>query len=495
MTQYKPQKIAGLKLYNLPKNASINHYRYTIELESSETTTFSDKKKRPFNKNNETEKIYINHSETKVCVTIYQGDKIIRSLILRHYDQKSGTLDSYNLQGGSTVNSTKENHIKEHYIDEKIEVGWLLIRKSETVDSLLKRIYKNPPTLKEFSLFRNNNIHIKDIENKNVNTVLLPSQVVILSNKYGNDSNLNHYKKLAKSIEEKRQKLSQYDDFDGVLLSENYELLSDYWQYANEMVLSTEIPEDKVATFKKRYCGDDGSFIEDTEKTTAAVVGYIDEKDKVNRALKENEILKVKEDAIKKANAIGVKIDSAYKYEKSINSELSRASNFKRFRKKYRKFYYELDQIAKSDFQAVEKVNYNPALKKHFKDYTLLRNSGFRGGLKRYDEMIEKLGRISTGLKQGKFLVVGLGISISALNILEAYSTGDDELAKKVLKIEGGAMLAGAVAGFVVAGAVVLIIGTGGSMSPFVIAAGSAVIGNISSDKAKDYLAEKAGVC
>ena len=109
--------------------------------------------------------------------------------------------------------------------------------------------------------------------------------------------------------------------------------------------------------------------------------------------------------------------------------------------------------------------------------------------------MIEKLGRISTGLKQGKFLVVGLGISISALNILEAYSTGDDELAKKVLKIEGGAMLAGAVAGFVVAGAVVLIIGTGGSMSPFVIAAGSAVIGNISSDKAKDYLAEKAGVC
>lgn len=61
------------------------------------------------------------------------------------------------------------------------------------------------------------------------------------------------------------------------------------------------------------------------------------------------------------------------------------------------------------------------------------------------------LGKVSIGLKMGKQLVVGLGVSVILKNTMDAYNTGDMELTKKVALIESS-KFAGGIAGGAIGG-------------------------------------------
>ena len=112
-----------------------------------------------------------------------------------------------------------------------------------------------------------------------------------------------------------------------------------------------------------------------------------------------------------------------------------------------------------------------------------------------YDKMIMDLGKVSAGLKDAKRMVIGLGIAVGAVEVLDAYGTGDKELGKKVLLAESakfaGGLLGGALAG---AGAV-LIVGSTGGTAIVVIAVASYYGGKYVGDGAKDLVAKKVGIC
>ena len=497
MSNYKKPYIAQLEVTDFPKNFTSKDYGYVITAKGEGFKTYTSKYLY-FNKN-KTIKINVINKNVKVQVDIFKnGNEWQGGAILKHFPSDSeNSYNTYSLKSTEAKAKQSENNIKETYLSQGLEVGWLLIKKKETVDSLLKRIYIKPPTTREYSIFRNNNAHIQNLNEKNVNTVLQPCQIVIISNKYGNYPALNEYKKLAFSIEEKIKKLKMMDTFDPEFFAQNYELLFDYWEQANEMILANEIPVDKVAEFKKSYCDPDkeDSALEQVEDKAGGAMGYVEAKDNGNRKLKADEIKVLKEESIKKAKKIADEIDKAYKIELKNNSPLARPVNSKKFRQKYIKLFNQLDEIAKNDFQAIKKVNYSPALKNFLKNDILLRDEAFKGGLKMYDKMIMDLGKVSAGLKDAKRMVIGLGIAVGAVEVLDAYGTGDKELGTKVLLAESakfaGGLLGGALAG---AGAV-LIVGSTGGTAIVVIAVASYYGGKYVGDGAKDLVAKKVGIC
>ena len=82
------------------------------------------------------------------------------------------------------------------------------------------------------------------------------------------------------------------------------------------------------------------------------------------------------------------------------------------------------------------------------KNDIILRDEAFKGGLKMYDKMIMDLGKVSAGLKDAKRMVIGLGIAVGAVEVLDAYGTGDKELGKKVLLAESAKFAGGLLGGF-----------------------------------------------
>lgn len=495
MTKYTDRHVAQLEITEFPKPYTAKNYAYVITAKAEGLKTYVSGLLNF--KNNKTIQIDVASKDVIVQVDIFLNNtsKWQRGAILKHHKADAGVkIDKISLKSTQALNSNKENHIKTVYMKEGVEVGWLLIRKDESVDALLKRIYLYQPTTKEFSIFKNNNAHITELSSNGLMTILKPCQVVILSNKYGNDTKLSEYRNLARSIEEKLKTLKKIDKFDAKFLAENYELLYDYWDMAQEMVLANEVPKDKVAEFKKVYCDVDreDTTLEQAEDKTGAIVGYREEKDKASRTLKANEIKEIKENAIKKVNNIAKKIDQAYAYEESIKSPLARAVNREKFRQKYINLFNELDAVAKQDFHAVKQVNYSPALKRFLKTDILLRDDAFRGGLKALDQKILDLGKISAGLKDAKRLVVGLGVAIGAVQVLEAYATGDKELTRKVAYVEtakfAGGMVGGALSGFIAG----IVVGTSGTGAIVIIAIAAYYGGKQSGDliqkKASRYL-------
>lgn len=496
MAKYSQPKFAQAVLKNLPKHIALSRLKYVITAKTSEAKSTYVSKLTPFNKFMKTHKIEVNYDTAVVQVDIFLDDKWYQGAILPHLAQsESGKFTEIKFKYHHSKSSPiEENKIQKVYIKEGMEVGWLLIREDETVDALLKRIYAYHPTVKEFSIFKNNNAHLPELSTNGPMTVLKPCQVVILSNKYGNDPKLSEYKQLASSVESKLKLLRKIDKFDAKFLAHNYELLYDYWNMAQEMVLANEVPKDKVAEFKKVYCDADreDTTLEKVEDKAGAIVGYREEKDRDLRTLKANEVKELKEEAIKKANNIAKKIDQAYVYEESIRSPLARAVNRQKFRKKYIKLFNELDAVAKKDFQAVKQVNYSPALKRFLKTDILLRDEAFKDGLKAFDQKILDLGKISAGLKDAKRLVIGLGVAVGVVQVLEAYATGEKELAKKVAYVEtakfAGGMAGGALGGFIAG----IVVGTSGGGAIVIIAIAAYYGGKQTSDlieeKASRYL-------
>lgn len=497
MGNYKKPYIAQLLVTDFPKNFNSKDYGYVITAKGEGYKTYNSG--YLYFKNNKTIRVNVLSSRVVVQVDIFKNGNIWQGgAILKHFSSESKKpYNTFSLKSTQSKTEKKENNIKKTYLSQDLEVGWLLIKREETVESLLKRIYIKSPTTREYSIFRNNNSHIQNLDEKNINTILEPSQVVIISNKYGNYPPLNEYKKLAFSIEEKIKKLKIMDKFDPLFFAQNYELLFDYWKEANDMILANELPEDRVAKFKKVYCATDteDTTLEKVEDKAGAIMGYVEAKDSGSRKLRADEIQTVKEEAIKKAKKIADEIDKAYKNELRNNSPLSRPINSKKFRQKYIKLFNQLDEIAKNDFHAVKQVNYSPALKNFLKNDILLRDEAFKGGLKMYDKMIMDLGKVSAGIKDAKRLVIGLGVSVGAIEVLEAYGTGDNELGKKVLLAESAKFTGGVIGGAIAGGGAALIIGTTGGTAIVVIAVVSYYGAKYTGDGAKELVSKRVGIC
>ena len=465
MAKYPQPKLAQAILKNVPKHIDLPRLKYVITAKTSEAKSTYVSKLTPFNKFMKTHKVEVNYDTAVVQVDIFLDDKWYQGAILPHLAQsENGKFTEVKFKYHQAQSSPiDENKIQKVYIKEGVEVGWLLIREDETVDALLKRVYAYPPTAKEFSIFKNNNAHLPDLSSNGPMTVLKPCQVVILSNKYGNDRKLSEYKQLASSIEEKLNLLRKSSNFDEAFFAENYEILYDYWSHAAEMALANVTDQKKVVTvdeFRKEYCQGDDDLLDQVEERTGQIVDSLEQKEERDKKLKKNELKVLKEQSLEKVTKANNSIMLMYENERQIGSKLANPKHFSEFKKKYASLYSQLG-IALKDMHIVEPQTQIPLMRKYLKTDSLIRSDAVRGGLKHYDKMIVDLGKISIGLRMGKKLVVGLGAAIFLKNTMDAYNTGDMELTKKVALIEGskfaGGILGGSTGGLVGRGIIYVI--------------------------------------
>ena len=519
MAKYSQPKLAQAVLKNLPKHIALSRLKYVITAKTTEAKSTYVSKLTPFNKFMKTHKIEVNYDTAVVQVDIFLDDKWYQGAILPHLAQsESGKFTEIKFKYHQSKSSPiEENKIQKVYIKEGMEVGWLLIREDETVDALLKRIYAYHPTVKEFSIFKNNNAHLPELSTNGPMTVLKPCQVVILSNKNGNDSKLSEYKQLARSIEEKLNLLRKSSNFDAAFFAANYELLYDYWSHATEMALANVSDPKKVITvdeFRKEYCRGDDDLLDQVEERTGQIVDSADQKSERDRKLKKNQLLVMKETSLEKVIKSNDAIMAAYQSEQLMKSKYANPKHFSDFKKKHASLYSQLGTALK-DMHIVEPQTQIPLMRKYMKTDSLIRSDTVRGGLKHYDKMIVDLGKISVGLRMGKQLVVGLGAAIFLKNTMDAYNTGDMELTKKVAVIEGskiaGGIIGGTVGNFggkVVARGVIYIIGLVAGAAGYTISLpvsltitavviGAGVIGGgkYGADLAEDELKKRTGVC
>ena len=166
MSNYKKPYIAQLEVTDFPKNFTSKDYGYVITAKGEGFKTYTSKYLY-FNKN-KTIKINVINKNVKVQVDIFKnGNEWQGGAILKHFPSDSeNSYNTYSLKSTEAKAKQSENNIKETYLSQGLEVGWLLIKKKETVDSLLKRIYIKPPTTREYSIFRNNNAHIQNLKKK-----------------------------------------------------------------------------------------------------------------------------------------------------------------------------------------------------------------------------------------------------------------------------------------------------------------------------------------
>ncbi|MEQ1411856.1 MULTISPECIES: hypothetical protein [Acinetobacter] len=519
MAKYPQPKLAQAVLKNVPKHIALPRLKYVITAKTSEAKSTYVSKLTPFNKFMKTHKIEVNYDTAVVQVDIFLDDKWYQGAILPHLAQsESGKFTEIKFKYHQAQSSPiEENKIQKVYIKEGMEVGWLLIREDETVDALLKRIYAYPPTAKEFSIFKNNNAHLPGLSTNGPMTVLKPCQVVILSNKYGNDLKLSEYKRLASSVEEKLKLLSKSSNFDAAFFAANYELLYDYWSHATEMALANVSDQKKVVTvdeFRKEYCQGDDDLLDQVEERTGQIVDSAEQKSERDRKLKKNELLVMKETSLEKVIKSNDAIMAVYQSEQLMKSKYANPKHFSDFKKKYASLYSQLGTALK-DMHIVEPQTQIPLMRKYMKTDSLIRSDAVRGGLKHYDKMIVDLGKISIGLRMGKQLVVGLGAAIFFKNTMDAYNTGDMELTKKVAMIEGskiaGGIMGGAAGNFggkVAARGIIYIIGAVAGAAGYTISLpvsltitavviGAGVIGGgkYGADFAEDELKKRTGVC
>lgn len=451
MAKYPQPKITQAVLTNVPKHISLPRLKYVITAKTMEAKTTYVSKLTSFNKFMRTHKIEVNYDTAVVQVDIFLDGKWYQGAILPHLAQsESGKFTQIKFKYHQAQSSPiEENKIQKVYIKEGVEVGWLLIRENETVDALLKRIYAYPPTTKEYSIFKNNNAHLPELSSNGPMTLLKPCQVVILSNKYGNDPKLSEYKKLASSVEEKLNLLRKSSNFDAAFFAANYELLYDYWSHATEMALANVSDQKKVVTvdeFRKEYCQGDDDLLDQVEERTGQIVDSAEQKSERDKKLKKNELQVMKEKSLEKVIKSNDAIMAVYQSEQLMKSKYANPKHYSDFKKKYASLYSQLGTALK-DMHVVEPQTQIPLMKKYMKTDSLIRSDAVRGGLKHYDKMIVDLGKISIGLRMGKQLVVGLGAAIFFKNTMDAYNTGDMELTKKVAMIEGSKIAGGAAGG------------------------------------------------
>ena len=453
MAKYSQPKLAQAVLKNLPKHIALSRLKYVITAKTSEAKSTYVSKLTPFNKFMKTHKIEVNYDTAVVQVDVFLDGKWYQGAILPHLAQsESGKFTEIKFKYHQAQSAPiEENKIQKVYIKEGVEVGWLLIREDETVDALLKRIYAYPPTTKEFSIFKNNNAHLPELSTNGPMTVLKPCQVVILSNKYGNDPKLSEYKQLASSVEDKLKLLRKSSNFDAAFFAQNYDLLYDYWSHASELALAnTSKKTVTIEEFRKEYCKGEDDLLDQVEERTGQIVDSSEQKEERDKKLKKNELKVLKEQSLEKVTKANNSIMLMYENERQMGSRLANPKHFSEFKKKYASLYSQLGTALK-DMHVVEPQNQISLMKKYMKTDSLLRSESVRGGLKHYDKLIMDLGKVSIGLKMGKQLVVGLGVSVILKNTMDAYNTGDMELTKKVALIESS-KFAGGIAGGAIGG-------------------------------------------
>lgn len=468
-----------------------------------------------FNRNR-TFLIKVDDDSEKVQADVYLKDKWFKGYILKHYKSDAEIkFDKASLKSTQSLNSENTGHIKELKLSINAEVGWLLVKKEQTFDSLLKEIYKKVPTRSELDVFRHANAHISDLQDLNLNKKVMPGQIILITNKK-HSKQLSEYKKLALEAERVFQFLCSQEGFDPEFYANNFELLMDYLAFAKEVQIARIEYLKTVEGHKESYCGEI-TLNKDIEVVNAVSIYSEKSKDKMDKihvSAEKGKVKRLNENLLKQLDADIAALQKARQNELKNKTKLSNPKHNAEFRQKNYKLYQKIENtIAKNFIKMADNKEYAKILKNIVRDTSGVRSKDFLGGLKPVVKSMEHIGHATISLKLGLKLVLYFYIVDSATKVYGAYQTGDKGYTIKVATVETlnigggivggtiGATIGGATAGGIVGSQFGLILGipTGGT-SVVIAGAIGAVIGGVAGGFGGNYAGstlgrEITGVC
>lgn len=397
---------------------------------------------------------------------------VVIKVTAKPYSHK-GSHSKYKLKTTPASSMKDSNTIKEVLVD-RTEVAWHLVKIEETLDSFLNRIYKHTPSIREENIFRKNNPHL--IGDPVLR--LQPGDIVILANTNKENNELKEAKKQAKIAKDKIEALKKDREFDAEILAYNADILHDillnaeYVAITNSPVRSADKPSEDI------------NHAAIAAGTSQGIVTFLETSNKeVAKAYKA--------------------IIEAMEFEKTAGksgtaTKYANPKHFSEFKGKYAHLFKKYDNAFSQSFFKVESGAITNNLRRQLNNSAYARPTNYKGGIKAYVKNFDNMGKITRATKVGGNVLIAVSVADAAINVSNAYKTGDSNhtqktIIKETLKLEGSLGAAGLASGGVMLAATVFGIGTGGI--GFVIigvcAAGAGVIGGVYGGKAGGMLADK----
>lgn len=460
-------------IFIVPSTVDIHKFRYdlVIQYKSGEATyqrTTGTKTKRyidqKFNNQGKTIERQLPKGDIqKINYHIKVNGQLVKNISAKPNKSK-GVFRKYELK--TTIAGTKKdpNTIKKVLVD-TTEVAWYLVKKQETVESFLKRIYRYRPTQKEENIFRTNNSHLTGTPV----LTLLPGDIVVLSNtSNSNSKELTEMKRDAKAAKVEFEKAKKEFKFDAESFAYNADALQGMLMQADYVALT----KNPIKSLDKPSGGIDyGTLAAGLAGTSQGIVTFYENS---------NEL-------VQKSYA---KIYEAMEYEKSLRpngpngpkgSKLAHPKNYKLFKQKYVKLFKDYDHKLSQEFFKFETGIQTNNLRRQINKDVFARSKNYKGGISAYTDNLRNMGKISRFTYLGGNVLVGIAGAQAYMNIEAARKTGDsDHITKttitETLKFGGGVYggYYGAMAGTAIL-AVAFGVSTGGL--GFVVLGAGAVIG------------------
>lgn len=395
-------------IFIVPSTVDIHKFRYdlVIQYKSGEATyqrTTGTKTKRyidqKFNNQGKTIERQLPKGDIqKINYHIKVNGQLVKNISAKPNKSK-GLFRKYELK--TTIAGTKidPNTIKKVLVD-TTEVAWYLVKKQETVESFLKRIYRYRPTQKEENIFRANNSHLTGTPV----LTLLPGDIVVLSNtSNSNNKELTKMKRDAKAAKVEFEKAKKEFKFDAESFAYNADTLQGMLMQADYVALT----KDPIKSLDKPSGGIDyGTLAAGLAGTSQGIVTFYENS---NELVQKNY-----------AN-----IYKAMEYEKSKGSKLANPKNYKLFRKKYEKLFKNYDHAFSQEFFKYETGIQTNKLRKQINKNIFARPHNYKGGIPAYTENLRNMGKISRFTYLGGNVLIGMSFAGAVINIKEASDTGD----------------------------------------------------------------------
>lgn len=491
MARYSQPKVAQLGLTTIPDHIALERYRYRLTVKTPEAKKQYDSGKRPFDKNKKTVQVEIAFDTAVAIVHIYLDDKPHRTVVLKHFDKSTSKINIISLKSTTVQNSSTEKHVVKVNVEPGADVGWLLVKREQTFDSLLKWVYKRVPTHSQLDIFRHANAHISDLQDLNLNNKVKAGQIILITNKK-NSPKLNEYKKLALEAEKIYQILSKDKNFDPVFFADNYELLMDFYN------LSAQVAEAKleymktVEGHKEEYCKP--PTINVPYETTGAASIYSEKTDKM---FKEAEVKRVETKLVSELKTNIQNLQAAHALEVKNKTRLANDKHYDKFKKANYAYYQKIENLMTKDLVSLHKnQDYAKTLKDIVKDTSGVRSAEFQGGLRLSVARMHAIGSATISLKAGSKIIFYLLAAEAMGNVYRASQTGDANYTFKVTTVEA-TTLVGGVAGGSLGSAVGAKIGAGiglvlapvtGGLSVPVLGVVGAVVGGVTGGVAGTFI-------
>lgn len=386
---------------------------------------------------------------------------------------KKGLASGYKLKTtkASVMKDPKNNKIVG--VD-KTEVAWYLVKKQESVESFLTRIYIKPYRKDvEEVIFRANNPHLKGDPVLN----LYPGDIVVLSNTSNDDNvELAKMKKEAKAAMTKFAEVKKEFGFNAESFAYNADALQGMLMQADYVALT----KDPIKTLDKPSGNINLAAI--AAGTSQGIVTFYEHS---NELVQKNY----------------AKIYKAMEHEKSKGSKLANPKNYKLFRKKYAKLFKNYDHAFSQEFFKFETGIQTNSLRKQIDKNVFARPHNYKGGIPAYTDNLRNMGKISRFTYLGGNVLIGVGAAQAYMNIEDARKTGDsDHITKTAITetLKFGGSVGGGYYGSV-AGAAIFAVAFGvstGGLGFVVLGAGAVIggtIGGLVGSETGEFFGERIG--